>query len=119
MMRGGTLSTTDDPEESVIGRIAMIRRNFTDRDGRAWMVAESPPRVLTLIRPRERRNEQRTPERVVGAPRFATRGLGVPCLQFESARQRRQLTPIPSGWEDMREDELEDLLGASTLLPEA
>jgi hypothetical protein len=39
--------------------------------------------------------------------------------KLESARQRRQLTPIPSGWEEMREDELEDLLGASPLLPRA
>jgi hypothetical protein len=115
--RGGILSDIDDLGESVIANIAMIRRTFTDRDGVAWTVAESPPRVLTLIRPRERRHEPRTHDRVVGAARFATRDLGVPCLQFESARQRRQLTPIPSGWEEIREDELEDLLGASTLLP--
>lgn len=96
----------------------MIRRRFTDRDGLAWTVAESPPRVLTLIRPRERRNEPRTLDRVVGAARFATRGLGLPCLHFESPGQRRQLTPIPSGWEEMKEDELEGLLNASTSLAE-
>jgi len=119
MTRGAILSRTNDPGESVIGTIAMIRRTFTDRDGLAWTVAESPPRVLTLIRPRERRHEPRSRERVVGAARFATRDLGLACLHFEPARQRRQLTPIPSGWEEMPEDELEDLLGASTLLPDA
>ncbi|HXT17474.1 MAG TPA: hypothetical protein VN706_17670 [Gemmatimonadaceae bacterium] len=97
----------------------MIRRSFTDRDGVAWTVAESPPRVLTLIRARERRGEPRSRGRVAGAARFATRDLDMPCLRFESARQRRQVTPIPSGWEEMPEDELEDLLGTSTLMREA
>jgi len=118
-MRGGTLTTTRDDDDAVIATIAMIRRKFTDRDGVEWMVAESPPRVLTLIRPRERRSEPRSQSRVVGAARFATRGLGLPCLHFESARERRHLTPIPAGWEEMPEDELEDLLAASTLLPKA
>lgn len=97
----------------------MIRRSFTDRDGRAWTVSEAPPRVLTLIGARERRNAPRSHGRVAGAARFATRDLATPCLQFESARHRRQLTPIPARWDEMREDELEDLLGAATVLPEA
>jgi len=97
----------------------MIRRNFTDRDGLAWTVAESPPRVLTIIHRRERRKEPRTQQRIVGKARRAMLGLGVPCLRFESAREHRQLTPIPAGWEQMGEDELEDLLGVSTALPEA
>jgi hypothetical protein len=97
----------------------MIRRSFTDRDGLAWTVAESPPRVLTSIHRRERRKEPRTQQRVFGAARRATHDLGAPCLQFESARQRRQLTPIPAGWEQMGEVELEELLGASRALPEA
>ena len=90
----------------------MITRTFTDRNGRAWAVSASPPRALTLIPPRERRHEPRSHERVIGAARFATRDLGVPCLHFESSRERRQLTPIPAGWEEMPEDELEDLLVA-------
>jgi len=116
---GGSPSTTSDDDESVIGAIVMIRRSFTDRDGVAWTVAESPPRVLTLIRRRDRRHEPRSRVRAVGAARFATRDLSVPCLQFESARYRRQLTPIPLGWEEIPEDQLEDLLGASTSLPTA
>ena len=96
----------------------MIRRGFTDRAGRVWTVTESPPRVLTLIRPRERRQEPRVQERVVGAARFATRGLGVPCLLFESSGMRRQLTPIPSAWEEMGEGALEQLLDASRVAPE-
>ncbi len=103
----------------MIGSIAMMRRSFTDATGVEWAVVESPPRVLTLIRPRERHGEMRLLERGVGASRFATRGLGVPCLHFEASHERRQLTPIPTGWEEMREDELEELLSASTLMPEA
>jgi hypothetical protein len=103
----------------VIGTIAMMRRSFTDATGVEWAVVESPPRVLTLIRPRERRGEERMRERVVGAARFATRGAGVPCLHFEASHERRRLTPIPTGWEEMREDELAGLLSASTLMPEA
>jgi len=95
----------------------MIRRGFTDRTGREWTVTESPPRVLTLIRPRERKHETRVHERVVGAARFATRGLGVPCLLFESSDARRHLTPIPSAWEEMADDALEHLLDGSTVLP--
>jgi hypothetical protein len=102
----------------VIGTISQMRRSFTDTTGVEWAVVESPPRMLTLIRPRERRGEPRLLERVVGA-RFTTRGLGVPCLHFEASHERRQLTPIPTGWEEMREDELEELLSASTLMPEA
>jgi hypothetical protein len=102
----------------VIGTISQMRRSFTDTTGVEWAVVESPPRMLTLIRPRERRGEPRLLERVVGA-RFATRGLGVPCLHFEASHERRQLTPIPTGWEEMREDELEELLSASSLMPEA
>jgi hypothetical protein len=118
-MRGGILSATDDGDEDVIGTISMMRRSFTDATGVEWVVVESPPRVLTLIRPRERRGEPRLPERVVGSARFATRGLGVPCLHFEAPHERRQLTPIPTGWEEMQGDELEELLSASTLMPEA
>lgn len=115
------LTTDEDGEspDSVIGTIVMVRRGFTDRTGRDWTVTESPPRVLTLVRPRERRHEERVHERVVGAARFATRGLGVPCLLFESSDSRRRLTPIPSAWEEMQEDELEDLLSDSTVLPKA
>jgi len=43
----------------------------------------------------------------------------VPCLHFEASHECRRLTPIPLGWEEMREDELEELLSASTVLPEA
>jgi hypothetical protein len=113
------LSTSGDRDDFVIGTITMIRRSFTDTTGVAWLVSESPPRVLTLIRPRERRREEPRPERVVGAARFATRDVGVPCLHFEASHECRRLTPIPLGWEGMREDELEELLSASTVMPEA
>ena len=119
MTRGGILSTADDGDEDVIGTISMMRRSFTDATGVEWAVVESPPRVLTLIRPRERRGEPRLLAGVVGAARFATRDLGAPCLHFEASHERRQLTPIPTGWEEMREDELEELLSASSLMPEA
>jgi hypothetical protein len=90
-----------------------VRRTFTDRTGAEWSVAESPPRVLRLVLPRERRSEPRSGRRPDPAARLGTRSLNVPALEFESLREDRQLTPIPPGWEQMRDDELEDLLGAS------
>lgn len=93
----------------------MIRRTFTDRTGCAWTVSESPPRILTLIAHRERRSEPRSRRRPAGGTRFATRDLGLPSLLFESLHGRRRLTPIPSQWEAMRDDQLEDLLGESIL----
>jgi hypothetical protein len=119
MTRGGILSAADDGDEDVIGAISTMRRSFTDSTGVEWAIVESPPRVLTLIRPRERRGEPRLLAGVVGAARFATRDLGAPCLHFEASHERRQLTPIPTGWEEMRVDELEELLSASSLMPEA
>jgi hypothetical protein len=96
----------------------MVRRKVVDRDGIEWAVAESPPPVLTLV-PRDRRSEPRSQPRTVGAPRPAMRPLELPFLQFESSHERRQLTPIPSDWDTMPEDELEDLLGASIVLSRA
>jgi hypothetical protein len=90
-----------------------IRRTFTDRTGAEWSVAESRPRVLRLVSPRERRSEPRSGRRPDATERLGTRSLDVPALEFESLREDRQLTPIPVGWEQMRDDELEDLLGAS------
>ena len=78
-----------------------------------WTVSESPPRVLTLITDRERRSEPRSRRRDSGGTRFATRDFGLASLLFESSHGRRQLTPVPSNWETVPDDELEDLLGES------
>ncbi|HWH51498.1 MAG TPA: hypothetical protein VN651_08130 [Gemmatimonadaceae bacterium] len=121
MARRERRPTANQNEESIIAAIPMISRKFTDRTGRAWVVAESPPRLLALLGRRERRGAPRSHAREPGraGSRLATRELDVPCLQFESSRERRRLSPIPSAWAEMREDELEDLLGASTPAPPA
>jgi len=101
---------------SSAGRSPMRRRTFSDRTGRAWMVSESPPRVLTLIIRRERPGDHRSGARALAPGRIA-RSLEASGLQFESSHERRRVTPIPFGWEQMSDDVLEDLLGASTVTP--
>jgi len=98
----------------------ITRRTFTDRYGVEWTVTESLPRDAAAETSRERRSEPRSQPRSRARSRravnLATRDLDLPSLQFESSRQRRRLAPIPPGWEQMPHDELEDLLGASTLI---
>ncbi|MEO6878213.1 MAG: hypothetical protein ABI205_07000 [Gemmatimonadaceae bacterium] len=68
-------------------------------------------------RPRERRAEARSAERTFpAAERLTTRPLDLPWLCFESSTERRRLSPMPNGWYDLPDDELEDLIGLSQKL---
>jgi hypothetical protein len=92
-------------------------RDFTDRSGARWRVCEMARTSAVDPRPRERRAEARSAERAFPiAERLATRPLELPWLCFESNAERRRVTPVPDGWYDLPDDELEDLLGTSQKL---
>lgn len=89
-------------------------RAFTDRTGVPWRVCEMTRPNAVDPRPRDRRAEPRSAERAfVTKPRPLTRPADVSCLYFESRDERRQISPAPDGWQDLPDDELEDLLGLS------
>ncbi|MDB4873980.1 MAG: hypothetical protein JWM41_426 [Gemmatimonadetes bacterium] len=92
-------------------------REFTDRAGVLWRVSVVHDTHATDAGPRERRANARSAVRdSPKAKRLGTRPLELPWLCFESRTERRRVSPAPSGWEELAEDELEDLMGNSQLL---
>lgn len=92
----------------------MRHRSFTDRNGVRWTVSEVTKDAPTFVENRERRAEARSEnQRPAESTRLATRPLDLPWLSFESSKARRRISCVPVGWDDLPEDELEDLLGAS------
>jgi hypothetical protein len=97
-------------------------RVFRDHDGTQWKVWDVRPYVTRdERRARERRlaAESRPvgiPERRTGHdrrrrdPTLFTPGLEAGWLCFENRQEKRRLTPIPPGWQQAAEPELEDLL---------
>ena len=93
-------------------------REFTDRTGVRWRVSEIAGAATEDAAPRERRAEARSIQR--GVPKtkpLTTRPLQLAWLCFESPVERRRLSPVPAGWRQMPDDELEDLLGDSVSVP--
>ena len=99
----------------------MALRTFTDSVGGEWRVWNVVPHMLAEG---ERRSGDRRqgpsatyagPERRSGhdrrvrTPGLLTPGLEQGWLCFENHVDKRRLTPIPSGWEDAPEQELEEL----------
>ncbi|HEX8904512.1 MAG TPA: hypothetical protein VF771_06705 [Longimicrobiaceae bacterium] len=100
----------------------MALRNFTDSDGNEWRVWDVVPygmraseRRLSADR-RATTTEGYTPERRRGRDRrvrtasLLTPGLEAGWLCFENHVDKRRLTPIPTGWDEADEGELEGLL---------
>ncbi len=97
--------------------IGMRHRVFTDRNGRRWTVSEVTKEAPDFIDNRERRAAARSQRRrTADSTRLTTRPLELPWLSFESANTRRRVSNVPAGWDDLPDDELEDLLGTSELL---
>jgi hypothetical protein len=95
----------------------MRHRSFTDRSGVCWTISEVTKDVPTFVENRERRAEARSEsQRPAESTRLATRPLDLPWLSFESPRTRRRVASVPAGWDDLPEDELEDLLGRSEIV---
>lgn len=95
----------------------MRQRVFTDRKGVRWTVSEVIDDAPTPTATRERRAKARSKQRPsADAPRLSTRPLGLPWLFFESQNERRRILSVPAGWDDLPDDELQDLLGESEVV---
>lgn len=97
----------------------MSYRTFVDRTGSYWQVWDSQPtRVERRLTTGDRRQPRYRPwggtERRVGEDRrvvsqrriMLSEGYGGGWLTFESLTEKRRLIPIPSGWEEMSNEEL-------------
>jgi len=97
--------------------MVMRHRAFTDRNGLRWTVTEVTKDAPAFVENRERRAEARSePRRSTESARLTTRPLDLPWLSFESASTRRRLSRVPADWDDLPEDELEDLLGNAEIV---
>jgi hypothetical protein len=82
-----------------------------------WRVSEIAGGAAEAPDPRERRAHARSGKRPAApAKRLGTRPLELPWLCFESRTERRRVSPAPGEWEEMTDQELEDLMGTSQLL---
>ena len=87
----------------------MAHRKITDRFGHDWDVWEVNPQAID----RRRREEPRLVERrgsnigLVGRINERLRGGWI---AFQSAHEKRRLSPVPPNWEAMTDDELLALL---------
>ena len=75
-------------------------RQIRDAAGVEWMVYEVNPGV------RERQTIETLPE-------LYRRGW----LCFESQNEKRRLTPLPTGWEELTTEQLSNLLGTAVHVP--
>jgi len=102
--------------------IDMSYRTFVDRDGAYWQVWDSQPtkverRVTGADRRRHKSHAWHGLERRTGTDRRMTsqrritlaEGYGAGWLTFESLNEKRRLTPIPGGWEELSQPELRTL----------
>lgn len=96
-------------------------RNFRDKDGREWRVWDVYPyaRLDEERRRGDRRQAQTSeytgPERRSGRDRRRNASLFTPGLEagwlcFENHTEKRRLTPVPWGWDEVPEDGLDELL---------
>lgn len=95
----------------------MRHRVFTDRNGIRWTVSEVTKEAPAFVENRERRAEARSQNRrTAESTRLTARPRDLPWLSFESVTTRRRVSSVPADWDELREDELEDLLGDSELV---
>lgn len=96
----------------------MDRKTFVDVLGMTWEVWEVYPRLVERRLMRERRAARRTSgERrhvPAGRPTLPRQILGG-WLAFQSKHERRRVIPVPDGWEDLTDRELQALLAHSKL----
>ena len=96
----------------------MALREFIDSSGVAWQVWEVHPklterRLIMAGRGETRANNER---RLLDQPQFGPeQSLAHGWLAFRSSVERRRRSAIPESWEDLSNDGLQALLGASSL----
>jgi len=100
----------------------MALRNFRDSRGAEWRVWDVIPHVARSgeRRGRDRRvglaatytgpERRRGRDRRVRTPGLLTPGLERGWLCFEGEADKRRLTPVPAGWDEAPDEELEGLL---------
>jgi hypothetical protein len=92
------------------------RRTFTDVAGVDWDVWEVYPRLverrLMLERRAARRGSLERRHVPVGRPTLPRQILGG-WLAFQSRLERRRFVPVPDGWEDATDRELQGYLALS------
>lgn len=100
----------------------MALRNFRDSRGAEWRVWDVVPHVASggERRGRDRRvaalptytgpERRRGRDRRVRTPGLLTPGLERGWLCFEAEADKRRLTPVPAGWDEAPDEELEGLL---------
>jgi len=92
----------------------MALRTYTDPNGREWKVWEVPPRFIPERSPQDRRQvvpdcialERRRPQdrRRTHPPREWVYGW----ICFETNGEKRRLCPLPSDWQDVSVERLEE-----------
>jgi hypothetical protein len=89
-------------------------RTFTDTRGRVWEVWEVQPAFIErrsgkseAAKPAERRRRK---EPRASLPNDLRGGW----LAFQYGKERRRLTPTPSGWEEMSDTQLAELVERAT-----
>jgi hypothetical protein len=112
----------------------MGHRSFTDTSGTHWNVWDVVPQWTERRSGEERRRpdndpgddppvlerrkkqQRRAETRDAGRVKIAS-GLSRGWLAFESAHDKRRLAPVPAGWEELSDAELEALLRKATQAP--
>jgi hypothetical protein len=111
----------------------MASRTFTDKHGRVWTVWSVVPSWVERRAVRDRRfhdldeyehaaRDQRKGPRRRGLPDLGPRvklsdAMAGGWLAFESSEERRRLVPIPEGWEDASEAELQAYCAKAAVAP--
>ena len=89
----------------------MAHRQFIDADGSVWSVWDVQPaaveRSFEQVQPNTQPARRNTPWPL-------TQELARGWLCFESGEKKRRLAPIPSGWEAMSTEALQDLCTLAT-----
>ena len=117
----------------VYTRFAMGHRSFTDAAGAVWNVWDVHPQWTErrsgeerrrsdddptveppVLERRAKRPDRRTGGADEGARIRIAEGLSRGWLAFESGSDKRRLAPIPIGWDQLSDRELEGLLAKAT-----
>ena len=105
----------------------MALRNFQDEQGREWRVWDVVPQRVSGQEERRAADRRRGgvhayegPERRGGRDRrrgAMLPGLGTGWLCFQNGEEKRRLSPIPAGWDEVDEVELQGLLERARQAP--
>lgn len=103
----------------------MAKRQFTTEDGIVWVVWDVHPEDLARVA-YDRRTSMPSADGSPPAERMSKRSersvhpeLQRGWLCFQSATEKRRLTPIPTDWHELPDADLRGMLEAATPAPRA